>query len=290
MKHHSEVSFLNDPAAADSRGSFRLDQRLDNLIRRVHLRFLVRWFVAVKSCILMILRKDRRVFHATHFLIATEGNAFEFSLLAFRATLAGQELLRRRPNLWETLGDRSTLQACPGDSVGRWYIEHMRSFDLDERYYLSVVRDLAEQLENDAERAWLRTRIDSAHDLRHVVTGYRTDDWGEFCLQSFRFGQTRHVGSLILSLFGLLSVRFRRRGAVLRSWQEAYRRGRDAKLLDLVLWENAFDQPLSTVRAALGLHPVKHYPSPVAPNAYIDCSRATHCDAPPKAITLGAAV
>jgi ubiquinone biosynthesis protein COQ4 len=288
MKHNSGVSVSGGPVAAGSNPSARLARRSENSLGRIRTA-LVRWFGTVKSFTLMMARKDQRVFHATHFLIATEGNAFEFSLLAFRATPGGRELLHRRPSLWENLSDRSTLQACAADSLGRWYIEHMSSFALDEGYYLSVVRALNEQFEKDPERAWLRTRIDSAHDLRHVLTGYRTNDWGEVCLQCFRFGQTGHVGSLILSLFGLLAVRLRCRGPVLRSWQEAYRRGRDAKLLDLLHWENALDQPLSIIRAAMGLHPAKYYPLSIAPEAYVDFGGETRRAAPAKTITLDAA-
>jgi ubiquinone biosynthesis protein COQ4 len=238
----------------------------------------------------MMLRKDRRVFYGTCFLMATEGNAFDLSLDKFRATPAGRELLRLRPDLWEILSNRSILQASPSDSFARWYVEHMTACDLDEGHYLSLARNLAEHFENDVERVWLRNRIDTAHDLRHVLAGYGNDSWGEVCLLSFRFGQTGHLGSLILSLFGVLGVRFAYRGFVFRSWHEAYRRGRDAKLLDTMLWENALEQPLVVVRAAVGLCPIKYYRSPVAPKAYIDYGgMALSLENPkPKPLTLDA--
>jgi ubiquinone biosynthesis protein COQ4 len=243
---------------------------------------------AVKAFALMIVRKDQRVFHAANFLRATEGDSFERSLAAFRSGSLGRQLLQNRSGFWEKLSDRSTLQACPPDSLGRWYVEHMKSCGLDELYYLGVVRELTEQLENDPERAWMRNRIDFSHDLRHVVTGYGNDDLGEACLQSFRFGQTRHFGVLFLSLFVLLRVALLRRGPALRPWREAYRRGLNAKLLDLVLWENTFDQPLSLVRAVMRLDPAKHYPTSVAPGAYIDRSSSAQLDTCSKALSLDA--
>jgi ubiquinone biosynthesis protein COQ4 len=288
MKHDSVGSLSSDPLVAESRASRKLPDRSDGSFWFAHATPLVRWFVAAKLLIFTIVRTDRRGLYGPEFLVATEGNAFERSLLAFRATSAGQDLLRRRPSWWETLSERSMLQACPPDSLGRRFFEHMRSFDLDERYPLTASRALTEPIEDEAERAWLRAWIDSAHDLRHVITGYGTDNWGEVCLQCFRYGQTRHAGSLLLSLFGLPIVRFTRRGRVLRSWLEAYRRGRDAKLLDLLIWENAFDQPLSKVRAAMGLHPIKHYPSLVAPEAYVCFASEAHCESPAKAMAVDA--
>lgn len=284
MKHDFVASFCGGSVAADARASSKLGA--ENSLSCDRLMPLGRWLFATKLFVLMIARKDQRAFYATRFVVVTEGKAFERSLHAVRATPAGQDLLRRRPDWWDFFSDRSRLQACPPGSLGLWYIEHMTLSELDESYYLSVVRNLTEQIETDVERAWLRVRIDTAHDLRHVVAGYGTDVWGEACLLSFRFAQTRHIGLLILSLFGLLTARFSRRGRVLRSWLEAYRRGRDAKFLDLILWENAFDQPLSRIRAVMGLHPIRHYPSPVAPEAYIASERMAHCEWPPKAITL----
>jgi ubiquinone biosynthesis protein COQ4 len=288
MKHESGITLSMRPAAAESTLFSRLDQGPEDRLRRRNLTPLARWFEAAKSLMFMVLRKDRRVFYGTCFLMATEGNAFDLSLDTFRATPVGRELLRLRPDLWEILSNRSTLQACPSDSFGSWYVDHMTAFDLDEGHYLSLARDLAEHFEDDVERLWLRNRIDTAHDLRHVLAGYGNDSWGEVCLLSFRFGQTRHFGSLILSLFGLLGVRFTCRGPVLRSWHEAYRRGRDAKLLDSMLWENALDQPLLVVRAAMGLCPIKYYRSPVAPKAYFDYSGTAHSPELPKALTIDA--
>ena len=50
---------------------------------------------------------------------------------------------------------------------------------------------------------------------------------------------------------------------------EAYRRGRRARLLDLLPWEKCFAEPLAVHRANLGLTPPQSYPCSFAPDAYL---------------------
>jgi ubiquinone biosynthesis protein COQ4 len=228
-----------------------------------------RWVDVIRSFILLSVSKDQqRTYHSMRFLFATEGRTFERSLSAFRATSAGRDLLQRRPNTRTIFSNRSILQAYPPDSLGYWYAEFMTVHGLDEEHYLSKAVEIGAAFGDDHGRAWFHTRVDASHDIRHVLAGYGPDVLGEICLLSFRFGQIRHAGILALALLGLLKLVLTQRGPVVGPMLEAYQRGRRARLLDLVPWEDGFDKPLGAHRAALGLTPSKRYPTPFAPEAY----------------------
>jgi ubiquinone biosynthesis protein COQ4 len=237
-----------------------------------------RWAVAAKSFILVIAYKAcviRRTAHANRFLLLTEGNTFERSLAAFRATVAGRDLLKRRPDLRALCRDRAALQKCPPGSLGLLYAEFMIIHGLQEQVYFGVAIEEVKQFADDAAREWFHIRIDATHDVRHVLTGYGPDVLGEICLLSFRFAQTRHAGFLTMLLLGLLNLMFTSRAAVIGPALEAYQRGRRAELLDLLPWENGLAQSLASHRAALGITPPRHYPSPFAPDAYVSLEKVT---------------
>jgi ubiquinone biosynthesis protein COQ4 len=140
---------------------------------------------------------------------------------------------------------------------------------LDTDFYLGKALEHSLSFTNDPESAWFHLRVDANHDLRHVVAGYEANKFGEVCLLWFRFGQIRHWGIFTLGLLGVLSLIFTHRGPVLSALREAYNRGRGARNLDLVPWEDELDRPLAMHRTALGLAPPIHYPKSVAPEAYL---------------------
>lgn len=213
-----------------------------------------------------------RVFHAHLFLRSTEGDSFERSFSAFRATAEGRAILQTRPASLEILRNRKALRACPAGTFGRRYAEFADGYALDEAYYLDPQQDTGLAPEADLERFWFRDRVEAGHDIRHVLTGYRPDVMGETCLLMFRFGQLHHIGMFALAFLGMLHLRFTNRGPVFRTLLEAYRRGRSARLLDLLPWELGLDQPLAAHRRSLGLTAPRWYPSPFAPEAFPDAS------------------
>jgi len=203
------------------------------------------------------------------FLVVTEGKSFDRSFSAFRATSFGLDLLQRRPDIEQQFDNRAMLEACPANSLGRWYAAFMRIHGLNEDYYIGTAHEIGPEFEEDAERAWFRTRVDSSHDIRHVLSGYGPDDLGEICLLCFRFGQTRHFGILALTVLWYFNLAVTWPGPVLAPMLEAYWRGRRAGLLDLLPWETGFAQGLSTHRAILGLTPPSRYLVAFAPDAYV---------------------
>jgi ubiquinone biosynthesis protein COQ4 len=224
---------------------------------------------ALKALILMFVSEEQRISQAMRFFFITEGQAFERTFLAFRATLAGRKLLRLQPDLSDIYASRDLQQACPPGSLGHCYAAFMKDFGLSEAPYLQVAIQQSAHLAHDPERAWFHLRFDSSHDIRHVLTGYGPDRLGEICLLCFRYGQIRHPGMALFIFFGLLSLIFSHRGSVLAALWEAYWRGRRAVLLDLLPWEEGFAEQLALHRATLGLRPPQFYPNSFASEAYL---------------------
>ncbi len=249
-------------------------------------RTLSRGVGAARLFILMILDVKRQVYHGVLFVISTEGNSFERCLAAFRATPCGRDLLQRRPSSWTLLTDRSLLESCPAGSLGRSYAEFMSAYNLDEGSYQGMAIESGKR-ESGAERVWFRTRVEASHDLRHMLAGYEPDMLGEICLLSFRVGQTRHVGILLLTLLGTLNLLLRSREPVIGPVLEAYQRGRRTLLLDLLPWEDGLALPLSAHRASLGLAPTHCYPRPVMPEAYGGVKRVPLLETAPQQESAG---
>ena len=213
---------------------------------------------------ILVTTGQARVKHAAEFFRATEGDSFERTFEAFRASPQGQALLDRRPDSLALLRDRDRQAACGPGSLGRAYFEFMSARGLDEGYYFQLALDVGTRGETDPARFWFRVRHEIGHDMRHLLAGYESDLFGEICLLAFRYGQTGHKGTLAMTLLGALAV-----------WQcppmaliEAYRRGRGARHADLLVWEDSFDQPLHSVRAGLGLAKPRRYPTPVEADAF----------------------
>ena len=218
--------------------------------------------------LVMFCQGQERIDHAHRFLRATEGGSFERSFTAFQATPDGRSLLQSRPPSQDMLKNHAVLKAYEAGSTGRIYAEFIEAYGLDEDHYLEPQRHAGLTSEYDASRQWFRDRVETGHDLRHVLTGYGPDKLGETCLLMFRFGQLSHFGIFALASLGGVHLCVTGRRFVMRAMFEAYRRGRHARLLDLVPWELELDQPLFRHRAAVGLTAPRWYPAPLAPEAF----------------------
>jgi ubiquinone biosynthesis protein COQ4 len=266
----------------------RAQSNMSRIIRRLTsnvYRALSRGFTAARLFVLMILDVKRQVYYGVLFVISTEGNSIERCLAAFRATPCGRDLLQRRPSSWTLLTNRPLLESCPTGSLGHSYAEFTSAYRLDERYYHGMAIENGER-ESGAERAWFRTRVEASHDLRHMIAGYEPDMLGEICLLSFRVGQIRHIGMLLLTVLGTVNLLLRSQDPVIGPVLEAYRRGRRTLLLDLLPWEDGLALPLSAHRASLGLTPTNCYPRPVMPEAY-GAERVILLETPPQQESAG---
>jgi ubiquinone biosynthesis protein COQ4 len=216
----------------------------------------------------MLISRKRRVFAGDRFLTITEGRIFETNFAAFGETPGGNALLAARPDTFALLCDRETLQCLPVGSLGRCYLDFMDSHGLNDKIYRDFAVAAGANYADDPARAWFRTRVNAMHDLRHLIAGYGPDFRGETCLLSFRFGQLRHWGAFVLSAMASFGEMIRLRRGAFAAAREAYLRGRQARLLDLVPWEQELDVSLAQQRARLGLAPPVYYPATVGAKAW----------------------
>jgi ubiquinone biosynthesis protein COQ4 len=243
-------------------------------------RRIARWWAALKALFLMIASERQRNSQGMRYLFLTGDKAFERMLSAFRQTPDGRELLRLQPKFSRVYASRGSIKAYPPGSLGQWYVAFMRDFGLTEETYLSIAVEHAARLAQDSERAWFHLRFDSSHDIRHVLAGYGPDRLGEICLLCFRYGQIRHRGIIVLIFLSVFNLIFVHRGRGLLALWEAYRRGRRARLLDLLPWENGLAEPLAVHRATLGLTPPQFYPCSFASEAYLKSNLQAEYDEP----------
>ena len=93
------------------------------------------------------------------------------------------------------------------------------------------------------------------HDLHHVLTGYATDALGEMELQAFAWGNL----GLRTSPFILFFAALLRPHGLPPIWKysarlrDAYRRGKAARSLFSVRYEQSMEKTVDELRAALGI-------------------------------------
>jgi ubiquinone biosynthesis protein COQ4 len=218
--------------------------------------------LAIVYFAILVVRPSRRSHYGQQFLYKTEGSTFERSFAAFGASADGRRLLIERPDSVTMLRNRARLRALPRGSLGRSYYDFMTMGEIDEDLYLGGAIEAGQRFERDPSRAWFRTRVEAGHDMRHVLTGYGIDPLGETCLMAFRFGQTRHIGTFVIAAFGFVVLAFHRQPRLMSAMREAYRRGRAARLLDLLQWEVSLGRPLVQIQREFGIEKPRCYGSP----------------------------
>jgi len=162
----------------------------------------------------------------------------------------GAGLLEDRPSL-ETL-DLNHLRSLPEDTFGRAVARFFDRNGLTLDLYGVEAEYTAE-----ADAKFLMQRIRQSHDLWHVLMGFTVDGHEEILLHAFSLAQTGLPSSIALMALGslkhmLLEARF---GCLLSGMTEAYARGKAAKPLIGVRWENYWELPLDDVRAEFDILP-----------------------------------
>ena len=197
---------------------------------------------------------------AAIFMHATEGRSGQRNFARFRNSPAGQRLLLERPPLRGVLGSTGVaLAELPPGTLGQ-------EFDAFIGVHGFSVEGMAELGEAGVQRAvpederWFAARMNTLHDVRHVVAGYGAGPLGELCLLAFRFAQCRHPGMACFAVAWTLRMSQAAPGWPIRqAVLEAYRRGRTAAWLDDLRWEELLAEPLATLRERLGLLPPATY-------------------------------
>lgn len=167
----------------------------------------------------------------------------------------GKRLLSRRPDLLATLSDRSALAALPEGTLGRAYADFMTRGELSAQRLAEADRGrprrAADEPLSASDRDWIDARLRDAHDLWNVVTGYGMDEAGEAALLAFTHAQLGNLGMALIALAA--AVRGPKDWRL--SWQRylarAWWRGRRARWLATVPWEDWLGRPLVCVQRDL---------------------------------------
>jgi ubiquinone biosynthesis protein COQ4 len=194
---------------------------------------------------------------AAAFMSATEGRSGQRGFARFQASASGADLLRRRPSLRAAVG--GGLTGLPAGTLGRAYHDFMAAHGFSVEGMAELGLAGGARAMSDDER-WFTERMNTLHDVRHVVAGYGQEPLGELCLLAFRYAQTGHPGmGSFAVLWGLKIARARRGQPVVAAVLEGYRRGRRAVWMDDLHWEDMLRQPLAEIRARLRLAPPSVY-------------------------------
>jgi len=200
--------------------------------------------------------------NAIEFFHAIGTRDFERAFRRFAAAPGGARLLRRRPSLLAALADREALARLPDGSLGRAYLAYLERTGFAPDGLVALERRVRERWvceegepRLDGARVFFNERSMLVHDLEHVLTGYGTDDIGEATLLAFSLAQAPGVAQALLTLGAALDVL----GTVGRSWPayalRAWRRGRRARWLVTLPYEELLALPLETVQVLAGLEP-----------------------------------
>jgi ubiquinone biosynthesis protein COQ4 len=144
--------------------------------------------------------------------------------------------------------DLQELSALPEGTLGRTFAEHMIANRLDPNFYRDVKqRHLA---------TYLGQRMRATHDIFHVLTGLDTSVPGELALQAFSLAQIGSGINAMLIAAGILhtiKTSPSQLRAVMDLIVDAYQRGRNAKFLPAVKFDELWDSSIEQVRADLNM-------------------------------------
>jgi ubiquinone biosynthesis protein COQ4 len=179
---------------------------------------------------------------------AMRGRSGIRSFQRFRASPAGQAILKDRRDLYPVLTDREALRQLPQGSLGHTYLDFMEAENLSAQELVQA----SQVWENDPvppDVELYRARMRELHDVTHTVTGYGRDPLGELCLLAFMYRQQGNLGMLMVVMMAWRQLPKRARAAV----REAWRNGRKASWLPGQDWEDLLARPLEEIRRRLSI-------------------------------------
>lgn len=172
----------------------------------------------------------------------------------------GSKLLREQPAIDRQHVDFEHLRTLSRDTLGGAYVAMVDELGLDP--------DMFQPPPGLPEiPAYVTQRIRQTHDLWHLLTGYQTDVAGEVVLQAFTYGQLRIPSSVVIALVGGARIVPRAPGIV-RAAFDGYRRGRQARYLPAVRFEDMWELGLEDVRERLRIRPARVVP----PTLFVDAA------------------
>ena len=192
---------------------------------------------------------------------AMAGPSLKRGLRRFRGTDFGRQALAEKPSLLRILGDRQALAALPEHSLGRAYFEFVygESLSTDGLVEASMNTDAQAYAYSDPDLRWYGERMRDQHDLWHIVTQYGRDPFGEVCLLTFTYAQTRNRGVGLIAIGGGWRLSRSLGFGALRAMWQALRAGRRARWLPAQDWEALLRLPVAEVRRQLAVRPPSIY-------------------------------
>jgi ubiquinone biosynthesis protein COQ4 len=168
------------------------------------------------------------------------------------ASEPGRRLLAERPDVVRLLEDRDALRRLPEGSLGRAYLAFVESENISAAGIREAdARGSARVAGLPDALAYLEQRMRDTHDLWHAVTGYKGDVLGETALLAFTLAQTWNPGIGILVAAGLYKTIGSPEARALIVG--GFRRGRRAAWFPEQRWEAMLAEPVTGVRARLGV-------------------------------------
>lgn len=165
--------------------------------------------------------------------------------LRFMMDPGGFALMRDQPAIDSQTVDFEALAALPAGTLGHGYAHHMLDNRLDPDLFLSPPGA-------PPGIGYFAQRLRQTHDIWHVLTGFASDLPGEIALQAFMFGQFGTPAPFFTTLFGTLLCMLENPLAPFAMWR-AFLRGRRAKNLMVVRWEDHWGDRVDDLRARYGV-------------------------------------
>lgn len=139
---------------------------------------------------------------------------------------------------------------CAPGSLGYAYYHHMTENGIPAYDYSNY--------ESPDDISYVKLRKMQTHDIWHVVAGYNVDLLGELGLQGFYHGQGPSVYQTLLMLALLLhyaTIQTKELSLALDVVFEGWERGRKARTLWAVRWEEIWNRPLTELQTELNIPP-----------------------------------
>lgn len=174
-----------------------------------------------------------------------------------KSTVAGIDILERRPRISKRFILSHHLDALPQNSFGKLYINFMLENGFDREIKKPPRSPFESELTGYAKTRWIET-----HDFRHVLTGFTASLADEAMIAGFQFGNLPNGWSFMVMIIGPI-LSWRQLNPIKQWWRmvEAFKAGRDAVCLGSVSYENEFATPIDDLRKKWSIKDLTHLSS-----------------------------
>jgi len=168
-------------------------------------------------------------------------------LARFIAEPGAVALLHEQPALDSRSVDFAALARLPADTLGGAYARHLSTRGLSPDIFKAPPGV-------PPTIAYLAQRLRQSHDVWHVITGYDTSVDDELALLAFSYQQSKMPGPALLATVGAVRFSLQYPGVIAKV-RDGFRRGKAARSLIAVRWEDLWTTPLAEVRERFAIEP-----------------------------------